>query len=415
MSKTAQSDTGIGSKAVILAVVGSTFFVGFGGGVIFPILPNLGVVLGITPFMVGIILSANRFTRLFMNAPAGMFADRFGTRKPFIIGLFIQGFATLGYVIALNSTLPEAWFLAARLLWGIGSAFVFATAYTIVADITPSESRGLGMGVVRGGITLGFPTGVVLGGIVSEWYGISEAFILAAVFALLAGVVAFATVPETHVEEENSTVKPWDVDTSIPAVTVGLVNFGLYFAYIGALFASLVIFLDAYDIGVFGFGAQGSSGIFMAVTVLSASAFMIIGGKMSDMLSSRVPPLMGFIGVSFIGFILLTLSTEIYVLTIACILIGAGQGGTSGPLIALLADLTPSDRMGRAMGTNNVFGDIGGGLGPVVTLPLIDWVGFAPIYAACAVIPLLAGAVLLVGIRRETGSALPKTDLVSAD
>ena len=50
-----------GNRVVIGAVIASTFFVGFGGGVIFPILPNLGVVLGISPFLVGLILSANRF------------------------------------------------------------------------------------------------------------------------------------------------------------------------------------------------------------------------------------------------------------------------------------------------------------------------------------------------------------------
>jgi len=76
-------------------------------------------------------------------------------------------------------------------------------------------------------------------------------------------------------------------------------------------------------------------------------------------------------------------------------------------MMALLADLTPDERMGRASGTNNVLGDVGGGLGPMVSLPLIESVGFAPIYAACAILPLAAGAALLVGVRRETGTFLP--------
>ena len=53
------------SRQIVIAVVASTFFVGFGGGVVFPILPNLGAVLGISAVMVGLILSANRFTTLF--------------------------------------------------------------------------------------------------------------------------------------------------------------------------------------------------------------------------------------------------------------------------------------------------------------------------------------------------------------
>ena len=412
------------SNVIIASVVASTFFVGFGGGVIFPILPNLGAILGISPFMVGLILSANRFSRLFANAPAGALVDRFGTRKPFVIGLFVEGIATFGYVIALRSGSPEAWFLLARILWGLGSAAVFATAYTIAADVSEARSRGVSMGIVRGGVLLGFPAGLVLGGIVSELYGNPEAFVVATAFALFASVLAFVTIPETHVDSgTRSSVKPWDVDGSIPAVTVGLVNFGLLFAFIGALFATLVLFLEANEltmpaIELFGvsfpaFGPQGTSGLFMAITVISSSAFMLFGGYVSDRLDSRVPTLLGFVLVSGIGFILLALANSLFTLAIACIFIGAGQGGTSGPLTALLADLTPQERMGRATGTNNVFGDIGGGLGPMVSLPLIEIVGFAPVYAACAALPLLAGGVLLFGVRRETGTFLPETNLVA--
>jgi len=429
---------------VLLAVIASTFFVGFGGGVVFPILPNLGAVLGISAFMVGVILSANRWVRLVANAPAGALVDRYGTRKPFVYGLFIEGIATLGYVVALMMppadslrwlaealptvavgpvvlgtewwmgpiafvVAPETWFILARVLWGLGSAAVFATAYTIAADLSDSGSRGTNMGVVRGGITMGFPAGLVLGGVVSSLAGNVAAFTVAAAFALVASVVAYRLVPETHVTGKGSeeSVKPWDIDTSTPAVTVGLVNFGLMFAYIGALFATLVLFLGANDLSLLGLDSQGTSGLFMAGTVISASVFMLVGGRISDTRDSRTPILLTFLVVSFVGFLLLARSGSVVDLALACLFIGAGQGGTSGPMMALLADLTPDERMGRASGTNNVLGDVGGGLGPMVSLPLIETVGFAPIYAACAVVPLAAGGVLLAGIRRETGTFLP--------
>ena len=440
---------------VILAVIASTFFVGFGGGVVFPILPNLGAVLGISAFMVGVILSANRWVRLVANAPAGALVDRYGTRKPFVYGLLIEGIATFGYVIALRMppaeslrwvaealpafsigsltvgvdgwlvpigflVAPETWFILARVLWGLGSAAVFATAYTIAADVSDSGDRGTNMGVVRGGITMGFPAGLVLGGIVSSLAGNAAAFMVAAGFALFASLVAYRLVPETHVTstDEKSSVKPWDIDTSVPAVTVGLVNFGLMFAYIGALFATLVLFLGANDISLFGLDEQGTSGVFMAGTVISASVFMLAGGRISDTRESRTPILITFLVVSFFGFLLLARAGSTLDLALACVFIGAGQGGTSGPMMALLADLTPDDRMGRASGTNNVLGDVGGGLGPMVSLPLIETVGFAPIYAACAAIPLIAGSILLVGVRRETESFMPgrvESDVAAAE
>ena len=398
------------SESVLVAVIASTFFVGFGGGVVFPILPNLGQVLGISAFVVGLILSANRFVRLFANAPAGALVDRYGTREPFVIGLTIEGIATLGYVVALEVGPPEPWFLLARVFWGAGSALTFATAYTIAADISDGGSRGSKMGVVRGGITLGFPAGLVLGGVVSSTFGNVAAFTVAAAFALLAAGIAYLTVPETHVTSGGrDSVKPWDIDTSIPAVTVGLVNFGLMFSYVGALFATLVLFLRDNDLLLFGLGSQGTSGLFMAGTVLFASVCMLFGGRLSDSRDSRVPTLIGFLTLAFVGFLILARVDGVVSLGLACALIGAGQGGTSGPMMALLADLTPDERMGRATGTNNVLGDVGGGLGPLVSLPLVESVGFTTLYAACAVLPLLAGGALLVGVHRETGMYLPGT------
>jgi len=398
-----------GDRALVLAsVIASTFFIGFGGGVIYPILPNLGSILGISPLVVAVILSANRFSRLVANAPAGGLVDRVGTRTPFVVGMAIQGVSTFGYVVAMLAPLPELWFMAARLLWGVGSALVFATAYTIAADVSDGGSRGANMGLIRGGVLFGFPTGVVLGGVLSEVAGTVAAFAVATVFAVLASAIAFVTIPETHVEgERNQSVTPWDVDTSLPALTVGTVNFAVMFVYIGALFATLVLFLDRNGFGVFGFGPQGSSGLFMGVTVVAAGLSMYAGGTISDRRQSRVPTLLVFLVATSAGFVLLALADSLATLALACVFIGTGQGGTSGPLMALLGDLVPDDRMGRAVGTNNVLGDVGGGFGPIVTLPLVEQVGFWPIYLACAAVPLLATVVLLGGVRRATGQFVP--------
>ncbi|MEA1931383.1 MAG: MFS transporter [Euryarchaeota archaeon] len=392
---------------VILAVIASTFFIGFGGGVVFPILPNLGTLLGISPFVVGVILSANRFSRLIANAPAGSLVDRIGTRTPFVVGMLVQSIGTVGYLVALVAPLPEAWFLVARIGWGIGSALVFATAYTIAADLSDGGSRGANMGLVRGGVLFGFPTGVVLGGVVSELAGTMAAFGLATAFAFGATLLSYFIIPETHVNSPGTSAPPWDIHTALPTLTVGVTNFVVLFVYIGALFATLVLFLPAIEVSVFGLGPQGSSGIFMAVTVLSAGLFMFTGGYVSDRRQSRVPILLGFLVTTTVGFTLLAVADSVVSLAVACLAIGAGQGGTSGPLMALLADLTPTDQMGRAVGTNNVFGDVGGGLGPVVTLPLVDTVGFVPIYAVCAALPLVAAVVLVGGIHRETGQFVP--------
>ena len=121
------------------------------------------------------------------------------------------------------------------------------------------------------------------------------------------------------------------------------------------------------------------------------------------------------LGTAGVGFLLLADADSAGTLAVACLLVGAGQGGVGGPLLALLADLTPEDRMGRATGTNNVLGDVGGGLGPMVSLPAIEAVGFGPVYAACALIPAAAGLVLLAGVCSYTGTLNPGVEGEPAD
>lgn len=399
-------------RVIIGAVIVSTFFIGFGGGVIFPIIPNLGAVLGISPFLVGVILSANRFSRLFANAPAGIIVDRYGTRKPMIVGMVVQAVATAGYTIALLAPFPEGWFIGSRLLWGVGSALVFAPAYTIAADVSSGTTRGTNMGLIRGGLIFGFPSGLVLGGIVSELASNIAAFVLATILAFFASFVAYALIPETHVKEDHRTsVKPWDINMSVPALTVGTINFAVLFVYIGVLFASLVLVLDERELSIFGLGPQGTSGVFMAVTVIAAGFFTFTSGYVSDRRQSRVPTLVVFLTILGAGFVLLAYAQSLITIALACIFIGGGHGGTSGPLMALMADLTPDDEMGRAVGTNNVFGDVGGGLGPVMTLPAIDIIGFWPVYVTCAALPAAAVLVLIAGVVRETGQVVPRVQM----
>ncbi|QSG01808.1 MFS transporter [Natranaeroarchaeum sulfidigenes] len=401
-------------RLIILSVVASTFLVGFGGGIVFPIFPTIGTVLGISPVLVGVILSANRFSRLVSNAPAGAFVDAYGTRRPFVIGLGIQTIATVGYVVALQSSLPGVWFFIARVLHGAGSALVLATSYTIIADVTSPESRGTSMGLIRGGSILGFPTGLVIGGVISELAGNAEAFLFAAGFALIATLLGVASVPETHVtERDNRSLEPLNVDTSLPTVTLGCVNFGIWFGYLGVLLASLVLFLERADISVLGFGPQGTSGIFMGATILVEVVTMTVGGYITDGRRSRVPTLLCSLCLFSAGLAILPWARSAELLIGACLMVGIGSGGTLGPLMALLADFTPSDRMGRASGSINVFSDIGGGLGPVIGLPLIDRIGFTVVYTGSAVVALFGAVCLLAGLYLQTGRLFPATGAIT--
>lgn len=125
--------------------------------------------------------------------------------------------------------------------------------------------------------------------------------------------------------DSKTAIKPWEIETGILTMTVGLVNFGLYFAYLGALFSTLMLFLAANEFAVLGYGPQASSGVLMAITVIAAAEFMFGGGVLSDRLGMQMPILLGFLAVSFVGFLLLTVADSVVGLVAACVLMSRAR------------------------------------------------------------------------------------------
>ena len=389
-------------RYVVGSLIAGVFLGGVGGGVAFPTLPTLGTVLGISSFMVGLILSMNRFVRLLMNTPAGQVLDTVGIRRPMVLGFFLQGLVPFGYVLGLHADrLPVSaatTFLLVRGLWGVGSAFVFVGAFSTVTHITTEDNRGKWVGYMRGGQSLGFPTGLVLGGVLSDVYGYEEAFVVAGAAGLFAAFVAFLVLPDIDADvEATSSLRevPALVTDDVRILTVGVVNFVVRFLFAGILLSTVVLYTSENGISLSVLSSTGVSGVVMAVSVVFASVTTIAVGRVSDGLSNRalltIPALALFAG----GFLTLGLVPTAAGTVLGVALVGVGVGGTNPPLLAYLGDISPAGDLGKLGGVYNVFGDLGSTLGPIVALPVAARVAVTTEYLACVV--LVALAAVLVG------------------
>ena len=91
-----------------------------GDATLYTVLPTHAEQLGIRLALVGILLSANRFVRLFSNSWAGYVHDRFHSSWPFVMALMAGACTT-----AVYGLLWGFWaFLIARLLWGVCWSFL---------------------------------------------------------------------------------------------------------------------------------------------------------------------------------------------------------------------------------------------------------------------------------------------------
>jgi MFS family permease len=393
-----RSDSDVNVRYVVASLVAGVFFGGHGGGVAYPTLPNLGPILGIAPFLVGIILSTNGFVRLVTNTPAGQVIDTMGSRRPMIAGFLVQGLAPFGYVLALHPQVvpmldSAGIFLVARAMWGLGSAFVFVGAFSTITHVTTRENRGKWIGYMRGGQSLGFPTGTVVGGLVTDTFGYEAAFLVAGTFGLLAAIVAVAVLPNI-VADVSTAARLRDLPAFVARdariLSIGGVNFVIRFVYV-VILSTVVVFAGNHGIRIGSFSAVGVSGAMMAVSVLAMSVTTTVTGRYSDSLSRRglvTLPALASLGV---GLAIVGLFPTLYTTLVGMTLIGAGVGGTSPPLLALLGDISPEDQVGKLGGVYNVFGDLGATLGPVLAFPVGAAIGYDTSYLLSTIFVLVAG------------------------
>jgi MFS family permease len=387
-------------RTVAVAIVAGVFFGGVATGVAFPTLPLLDEALAIGAVMLSVILSANRVARLLTNAPAGGVIDRVGARQPMIFGLFTQALAPFGYVAGLHAppltlgslpvagtvSLPGAVFVLARSFWGVGSAFVFIGAFATITHVTTRDNRGRWIGYVRGGQSLGFPTGLILGGVLTDLADMQTAFLVAGALALVAGTVAAFVLPE--VREGAGEARPAKL-REVPGMVrrspwmlpIGFGNFTLCFLWGGVILTTLVRYAAVNDLELSVLSAAGISGVVMGAGVVVSGATTVASGWLSDRLSSRalltVPAFVLFAA----GFVVIAAVPTIEALFVSLVLMGLEMGGAAPALLAILGDVTPGEELGRMGGVYNVFGDVGLSLGPLVAIPAVEiWFGYELTY-----------------------------------
>lgn len=406
-------------RKITLAVIAGVVFGGIATGVAFPTLPLLGEILGISSIMLGVILSANRIARLVMNTPAGQVIDSVGVRRPMIVGLFVQGFAPFLYIVGLYTprgnfavlpligevSNPSIVFVLARCFWGLGSAFVIIGAFVIITRITTPSNRGKWVGYLRGGQSLGFPTGLVMGGAIADVFDAEAAFLTAGVLAMLAAFVAYLVIPEVESDAESRTGLrdiPRIVRDEPRVLPVGLGNFIIRFMFAGVLLTTVVIYADAYGIRVSGLGAAGVGGLVMGIGVIVSGATTVVSGRISDGLDNRIAITMPALAVLAAGFGVLAFYPTFVGILASTVMVGFGVGGTGPALLAYLGDISPGDRIGKLGGVYNVMGDIGLALAPLIAVPAVeDWFGYRATYLGCVVLTVACLVVVNVTLLRK--------------
>lgn len=162
-------------------------------GLAVPVLPLLPSVVAAGPAATGILFSSYAAAMIVATLFAGRIVDRYGPRKPLLIGLIGLAAATLLFA----SGGPYWLLLIARLAQGIAGGMSWVAALSLIAATTPMEKRGQSMGIALSTITLGVLIGPPLAGFLVENFGTASPFLFAAAVALVDGVLRIVLVKDS--------------------------------------------------------------------------------------------------------------------------------------------------------------------------------------------------------------------------
>ena len=371
-------------------------------------------VVGISVASVGIMLAVNRLVRIPGNPIGGLVVDRYGRRRPFVVGMFLGTLSTLAYTV-VSGFWP---LLLTRALWGLSWILINISGLTMILDVTTPENRGRVNGLYQFAFLLGLSISAMTGGFLVDALGFRLALTLCAAATGAGFLIAFLALPETapaRARARHSGSSPkinllrampqfarriwagWrGLDSRVYAVTA------MYsvarFAGNGVIMSTMSLLLHARfgeSVRVFGatLGVPSVAGILVGLGPLLGMLAGPIAGHISDSPRGRWRVIGTGFACGIVGFALLSVDYGLW-LILAGRLIASLADGILGPtMVAQAGDLTPRGRQGTVMGLYTAGGDVGGTLGPILAYSLAEAIDLAWVYALCGV--LYAGALLL--------------------
>lgn len=217
--------------------------------------------------------------------PAGTLSDRFGHKRVLLVSL---GVFAAGSLACAYATSPET-LIAARVLLGIGGAFLIPASMSITYLLFDPAERPRAMGVWAAAIAVGVPVGPVIAGLLLNhfWWGsiflINVPIIVIGVALLAVLLPAFAPRPGMAIDVVGIVISA----AALTAFTYGVMSAGndgwgdpAALAYLaGGLvgFAALVGWLRRAPAPLFSLSLLASPGFLWGTIFATLASFALMG------------------------------------------------------------------------------------------------------------------------------------------
>ncbi|STC68261.1 permease of the major facilitator superfamily [Corynebacterium pilosum] len=342
----------------------------------------------------GIFMLATVITQVFTPA----MLRSIGYRPVMVTSALLLGVPALGHIISM-----EPWavllFCAMR---GVGFGAITVAESALVAELIPARFLGKGTGLL--GVFVGVAQMLFLpvGLAIAPQFGYNTVYVVGAVIALIAGVMALR-IPSLKADP----VEPRSTDTSqvhtpmwklVAVPALALTTLSMSYGVITSFLPSAMREMDTEAGVVLG-------GIILSV-VGAASMIVrygvgIIADKRGEPGITMIPAqLAGFLGMVIIVVVMLT-GASVWWLVLAAILYGGAFGAVQNESLLSMFHRLPRSQVSNASAAWNIFFDGGTGFGSTVLGMVVAASGYPGAFAAGAAI--IALGIVMTTIDRMLG------------
>jgi sugar phosphate permease len=358
------------------------------------LVPTLRDERGLSLAQVGVVVAAPTTGLLLTLVAWGFVVDRVGERFPMAAGLGLAGLVVGGVALSPPSSLVTIALLLG--LGGMGAASVNAASGRLIMGWFALDERGVAMGIRQTAQPLGVAVAALVLPVLATtqgpfvalgWTGL--ACLVAAVLVVLVAQDAPRRAPAAH----EPTGNPYRTSTLYRLHTASALLVLPQFA--------ISAFALEYLVRELGW-SPGVAGVFVAVAQILGAAGRIATGWWSDRVGSRLRPMRQLAVGSVLVMLAFALgSAWVPFIAVAAIVVGAiVTVADNGLAFVSTAEMAGQAWSGRALGVQNTTQNIVASAAPPVLGVLIGATSYGVGFAAAAIAPLVAIAVVPVSRER---------------
>ncbi|CAM2855200.1 MFS transporter [Saccharomonospora xinjiangensis] len=360
----------------IWVLVGASFLIAIGYGIVGPALPNYATSFDVGVTAASVVVSAFAFVRLLFAPMSGRLVTRFGERPIYLWGVSIVAVGTLLCAVA-----TEYWqLLLFRSASGVGSTMFTVSAIGLLIRISPPEARGRASSLWGSSFLLGGIAGPVVGsGLVAV--SLRAPFLVYGIALVLTTLFVWWQLRGSELvsrpAEDDTVAMTFPQAMRHPsyraALASNLANGWVVFGVRMSLMPLFVTAVLAKD--------EAFTGIALAVFAAVNAVSLLYVGKVADERGRKPPALVGLallaIGMGGMGF-----TSDPWLFLGAMVVAGLGAGALNPAQNAAVADVLGSKaRGGSVLAGFQMAADVGAVVGPLVAGAVAEQWSYAAAFA----------------------------------